>query len=442
MGSLDQQIEALEQRLAMLRRQQAAAGVTATTAATADQATSTGSASLPLAGIRIIDLTRFLAGPICTQMLGDMGAEVIKVEPLEGDPIRSAGSSGLNGQSLRFLARNRNKKSLAVDLGQQSGREILRRLINSADVFVENFRPGVAEKLGFGYEQISRENPNLIYSAMSGYGREGPWRDQPGQDLLVQAVSGMVSLCGWQDGPPAAVGTYVADMLGGFNSAYGIVLALLARQRLGIGQRVDVALLDCMVALQAVEVTTFLNTGEIPKKAGAGHGSTPPLYRIFEAREGAVAVVGAMDEWWQRLCKVEALSDICSDARFASTRDRMLNEGLLNQLLEARFRMKPATEWLALFAPFDVLAAPVNTYTELFADAQLEQNQMVVTQTHPVAGEFKVVGVPVKLSGTPGRVGSAAPLLGEHTSEILISLGYTAEEIARLKSSNIVAATD
>ncbi len=442
MNDLDCQISDLERQLLALKQQRAARQ-------TNPQASpfplptfnphSPTSNPLPLQGIRIVDLSRFLVGPFCTQMLADMGAEVIKVEPLDGgDPVRAAGSNALSGESLFFLARNRNKQSLALDLKQEAGREIVYRLVQTADVFIENFRPGAADKLGFGYDTLSRYNPNLIYCAVSGYGQEGPHRERPGQDLLIQALSGIISITGWEGGSPTTVGTFVADMVGAFHCAYGIAVALLARDRLGIGQKIEVSLLDSLLALQAVEATTYLNTGKAPKKAGAGHGLVPPPYRVFEASEGALVIVAPSEDWWQRLCQVPALANICRDPRFASRDSRAANETALNTLLEERFRVKTATEWLALLAEHDVLAAPVYTYKDLFDDPQVTVNDMVVSQDHPVAGSIRVIGIPVKLARTPGQVRTPAPLLGQHNEEILAGLGYSEDEIVQLRAARVV----
>jgi CoA:oxalate CoA-transferase len=435
MEDLDRQIAELERQLAALK-QQRAAGQTNPHTSPSPLPTA---GPLPLQGIRVVDMSRFLVGPFCTQMLADMGAEVIKVEPVDGgDPVRAAGSNALSGESLFFLARNRNKQSLALDLKQGAGREVVYRLVRTADVFIENFRPGAADKLGFGYDTLRRYNPNLIYCAVSGYGQEGPHRERPGQDLLIQAISGIISITGWEGGPPTTVGTFVADMVGAFHCAYGIAVALLARERLGIGQKLEVSLLDSLLALQAVEATTYLNTGKAPKKAGAGHGLVPPPYRVFEARAGALVIVAPSEDWWQRLCRVPALEDICRDPRFASRESRAANEAALNKLLEERFRSRAATEWLALLAGHDVLAAPVYTYKDLFDDPQVVVNDMVVTQDHPVAGPVRVIGIPVKLARTPGQIRTPAPLLGEHTEEILASLGYSEAEIAQLRAARVV----
>ncbi len=423
---LDQRIEQLERELSQLKAQRA------------EQERSTAS-PLPLAGIRVIDLSRFLAGPFCTQMLADMGAEVIKVEPREGgDPVRSGGSRTLGGESLFFLARNRNKKSLAVDFKKAAGREIIHKLAQTADVFVENFRPGAADGMGFGYEVLSRLNPQLLYCSISGYGPEGPHRDKPGQDLLIQGVSGIISLTGWEGGPPTTVGTFVADMLGAFHAAYGIAIALVARERSGAGQKIGISLLDSLLALQSVEATAYLNTGILPKKAGNGHGLVPPPYQVFETQEGAITVSAPLEAWWQRLCQVADFQDLLHDPCFASREGRTENSKALITLLEERFRQKPATEWLRLLREHDVLCGPVYTYKELFADSQVSVNNMVVTQEHPVAGPIKVIGIPVKLEKTPGSIRTPAPRLGEQTEAVLLEAGYTAEDIEKLRAEQVI----
>lgn len=430
MDDLDQQIAKLERQLAELRQRRAARGSSQTAAP---------GRPLPLRGVRVVDMSRFLVGPFCTQMLADMGAEVIKIEPLPGgDPMRAAGSKDWGGENLFFLARNRNKQSLALDIKRDAGREVLSRLIKTADVFVENFRPGAADKLGVGYEQLTRENPQLIYCAVSGYGQEGPERERPGQDLLIQAFSGLVSITGWDNGPPTTVGTLVADMVGAFHCAYGIAIALLGRERLGVGQKLEVSLLDSLLALQAMEGTTYLNTGILPKKAGAGHDIAPAPYRIFEAQGSAFALVAASQAWWQRLCKVPELQDICADPRFASRESRGLHADALHALLEKRFREKSAADWLARFAEYDVLAAPVYTYAEVFNDPQVIHNEMIISQQHPRAGAIRTLGIPVKLSRTPGHTGTPAPLFGQHTEAVLTSLGYSQAECERLRSVGVV----
>lgn len=425
---IDQQIAQLERELSRLKAQKAK-----------QEGAAASQAPLPLAGIRVIDLSRFLAGPFCTQMLADMGAEVIKVEPREGgDPVRSSGSRTLRGESLSFLARNRNKKSLTVDLKKAAGREIIHKLVRTADVFVENFRPGIADGMGLGYEALSRLNPQLLYCSISGYGPDGPHRDKPGQDLLIQGVSGIISLTGWEGGPPTTVGIFVADMLGAFHAAYGIVIALIAREHLGSGQKINISLLDSLLALQSMEATTYLNTGELPKKAGNGHGLVPPPYQVFETQEGTITVSAPLQEWWQRLCQVPDFRELLDGPRFASHESRAENKEALVAILEERFRQRPAAEWLKVLGEHDVLCGPVYTYKELFADPQVFINDMVATQEHPVAGPIKVIGIPVKLEKTPGSIRTPAPRLGEQTEEVLLELGYTPEGIEKLRAERVV----
>ncbi len=431
MDDLDQQIAELERQLSELKQRRAVYG--SSQAATPDR-------PLPLRGVRVVDISRFLVGPFCTQMLADMGAEVIKIEPLPGgDLMRAAGSQDWGGENLFFLARNRNKQSLALDIRQDAGREVLYRLMKTADVFVENFRPGAAEKLGVGYERLKGYNPQLIYCAISGYGQEGPERERPGQDLLIQAFSGLVSITGWDGGPPTTVGTFVADMVGAFHCAYGIAIALLGRERLGLGQKLEVSLLDSLLALQTMEATSYLNTGVPPKKAGAGHGIAPAPYRIFEAQGGTFALVAPSQAWWRRLCKVPELQDICADPRFASRESRGTHADALNTLLEERFKDKSAAYWLARFAEYDVLAAPVYTYAEVFNDPQVIHNEMVISQQHPKAGSIRTLGIPVKLTRTPGHTGTPAPLFGQHTEAVLTGLGYSQAEVERLRLAGVVA---
>ena len=440
MDDLDQQIADLERQLAELKKRRTAQRSPEHASSPTPNPQSLTPSPRPLQGLRIVDMSRFLVGPFCAQMLADMGAEVIKIEPLPGgDPMRAAGSTDWGGENLFFLARNRNKQSVALDLKQEAGREVLYRLVETADVFVENFRPGAADKLGVGYEKLKTYNPNLIYCAISGYGQDGPERQRPGQDLLIQAFSGLISITGWQDGPPTTVGTFVADMVGAFHCAYGIAVALLGRERLSIGQKIEISLLDSLLALQAMEATTYLNTGQLPKKGGAGHGIVPAPYRIFEAQDGAFALVAASQDWWLRLCKIPELQDICAEPRFASRESRGVHSDALNTLLEQRFRDEPAAEWLARFAEYDVLAAPVYTYADVFSDPQVIHNEMVITQEHPTAGRIRTVGIPVKMTRTPGDPGAAAPLLGQHTNAVLAGLGYSEAELEQLRSAGVIA---
>ena len=392
-----------------------------------------------LDGVRVLDLSRYIFGPFCTQMLADMGADVIKIEPREtGDPARQAGSVRVHGDSASFLARNRNKRSLSVDLRQPDGQEIIRRLTTCSDVLIHNFRPGVMARLGLDAARLRPLNPSLIYCSLSGYGQDGPLATRPGQDLLLQGMSGIISTTGWEGGPPVAVGTYLADVTGALTAAYGVVTALEARSQYGIGQEVEVSLLDAMIALQSMEATVFLNSGTLPPRSGSGHWMISQPYGVFPTRDKGLVLNAHSDEWWRRLCAVPEFAALADDARFASREARRTHGQALVAALEVILSARSRDDWLAYLSTYDVLCAPVYDYAELFADPQVHHNAMVVEQHHSEGGPIKVVGLPVNLSATPGEVGPPAPPLGAHTDDILQSLGYDDADIRRLRDQHII----
>ena len=422
--ALEARIAALETELHELKRQ---------------RLQSLGRAPKALDGIRVLDLSRFIFGPFCTQMLADMGADVIKIEPrLKGDPARQAGFAKVNGDSASFLARNRNKRSLTVDLRKPDGKEIIRRLTSRSDVLIHNFRPGVMAWLGLDPERLRPLNPSLIYCSLSGYGQDGPHAERPGQDLLVQGMSGIISTTGWEGGPPVAVGTYLADVTGALTAAYGVVTALQARSRYGIGQEVEISLLDAMIALQSMEATVFLNSGSVPSRSGSGHWMISQPYGVFPTRDKWLALNAHSDEWWRRLSAVPEFEALSGDPRFAERESRRSHGDELVALLEGILRTRTRDDWLAHLARYDVLCAPVYDYAELFADPQVHHNGMVAEQPHPQGGSIKVVGLPVNLSVTPGEVGPPAPPLGAHTDDILASLGYDESDIQRMREQDII----
>jgi crotonobetainyl-CoA:carnitine CoA-transferase CaiB-like acyl-CoA transferase len=422
---LEARIATLEAELAQLKRQ---------------RARTTGLSPRALDGVRVLDLSRFIFGPFCTQMLADMGADVIKVEPIGiGDPARLAGIVSVNGVSTSFLARNRHKRSLCLDLRQPAGQEIALRLVERCDVLIHNFRPDVMPRLGLDPKRMRERNPRLIYCSLSGYGQTGPRADWPGQDLLVQAMSGIISTTGWDDGPPVAVGAYMADVAGALTAVYGVLTALYARSQYGIGQEVEVSLLDSMIAFQAMETVSFLNSSLTPGKSGSGHWLLPQPYGIYHTKDKDLAVNAHSNDWWGRLCRVPAFAHFGNDPRLATPAGRLQHRAELAQALQAILLTKTRDEWLDYLGQYDVLCAPVYDYRELFADPQVQHNQMVVEQEHAQAGRVKVTGIPVKLSETPGEVGPAAPLLGEHTEEILRWLGYDAAAIGRLRQERVLS---
>ena len=390
--------------------------------------------------VRILDLSRFIFGPFCTQMLGDMGAEVIKVEPLgTGDPARNAGNVSIHGISTSFLARNRNKRSIALDFRRPEAHDILGKLTQQCDVLVHNFRPGIMAKMGLDAKQARALNPQLIYCSLSGYGQTGPLANWPGQDLLIQAMGGIISTTGWDDGPPVAVGTFLADVTGALTATFGILAALQARSQYGIGQEMELSLLDALIALQSMEASGFLNSGQIPPKSGSGHWMLPQPYGIYQTRDKPLAVNAHSEDWWGRLCRGPAFAHLNQDARFRNRASRTQHGDALTADLQQILLQKTRDEWLTYLAKYDVLCAPVYNYQELFDDPQVRHNGIVVNQEHPVAGSIRVVANPVKLSATPADVGSSAPALGAHTGDILSWLGYSAEQIDQLGNDNVIS---
>ena len=422
--ALEARIAALESELHALKRQ---------------RLEGLGRAPKALDGVRILDLSRYIFGPFCTQMLADMGADVIKVEPRgTGDPSRQAGNVRVNGDSASFMARNRNKRSLALDLRKPEGREVIHRLVPRSDVLIHNFRPGVMARLGLDPERLRPLNPSLIYCSLSGYGQQGPHAGRPGQDLLVQGMSGIISTTGWEGGPPVAVGTYLADVTGALTAAYGVVTALQARSRYGLGQEVEISLLDAMIALQSMDATVFLNSGAVPPRSGSGHWMISQPYGVFPTKDKWLVLNAHSDEWWRRLRAVPEFAAVAEDPRFPDRASRREHGDELVALVEDVLRTRTRDDWLAHLATYDVLCAPVYDYAELFADPQVRLNGMVAEQPHPGGGTVKVVGLPVNLSATPGEVGPPAPVLGAHSEDILASLGYEQADILRLREAHVI----
>jgi crotonobetainyl-CoA:carnitine CoA-transferase CaiB-like acyl-CoA transferase len=389
--------------------------------------------------VKILDLSRFIFGPFCTQMLADMGADVIKVEPLGvGDPARNSGNVSVNGVSASFLARNRNKRSIALDFRCPEAHKILAKLIRQCDVLVHNFRPGIMAKMGLDGEQAMAINPQLIYCSLSGYGQTGPLANWPGQDLLIQAMGGIISTTGWEDGPPVAIGTFLADVTGALTATIGILTALQARSRYGIGQKMELSLLDALISLQTMDLTGFLNSGDIPPKSGSGHWMLPQPYGIYQTKDKPLAVNAHSEDWWGRLCRGPAFAHLNQDDRYCDRASRTRNGDTLTADLQHILLQKTRDEWLAYLAEYDVLCAPVYNYQELLDEPQVIHNGIVVNQEHPLAGNIRVVANPVKLSATPADIGPAAPALGAHTREILTWLDYSPEQIAQLGKDNVI----
>ena len=390
----------------------------------------------PLNGVTVVDLTRVLSGPYCTMMLADMGARVIKVEqPGKGDDTRGWGPPFVNGESAYFLSINRNKESLTLDLKQPDGRHILESLLGRADVLVENFRPGTMERLGFGYEQVAMRWPRVIYCSISGFGHSGPRREEPGYDAVVQAEGGLMSITGAADGPPFRLGVAISDIVSGMFAANGIAFALLARERTGRGQRVDIGMLDATAALLTYQAGIFFATGQTPGRLGNRHPTIVP-YETFPASDGEFVVAVGNDEQWQRFCDVLGIANLKQDERFATNRARVSHYDTLRPMLVERLRARPRAEWVSALKAAGVPCGSVREVAEVLADEQLHARNMIETVQHAVAGAIKVLGVPIKLSETPGGVSTAPPTLGQHTDAILKEdLALDEGEIERLRAA-------
>lgn len=392
----------------------------------------------PLDGIRVVDLSRVLAGPYCSLLLADMGAEVIKVEePGRGDDTR-AWPPFVAGEATYFLSVNRGKKSLTLNLKAEEGRAILRRLLEGADVLLENFRPGTLARLGFGYETVRAWNPRLVYCSISGFGETGPEAWRPGYDLIVQGESGIMDLTGFPDGPPVKVGNSIADLAAGTMAAHGIVLALYARERTGRGQKVEIAMLEVMAALLTYQGQAYLATGQSPTRRGNQHPSIVP-YEVFQAADGYLTVGVANNSLWVRFCEALGRPELASDPRFDTEAQRVEHRETLVPLLEAVFRTRPVAEWLERLGRAGVPAGKIKSVGEVLESEHLRARGLLITVDHPVAGPLRMVGPPIRLHDTPGGPAGPPPRLGEHTEEVLTKLlGYGAEEVARLRAAGIV----
>ncbi len=392
--------------------------------------TSTGA----LQGVRVIDLTRVLAGPFCTMLLADMGAEVIKVEePGRGDDSRGY-PPFLRGASAYFANLNRNKKSVILDLKKPEAKDILRGLLRTADVLLENFKPGTMEKLGFGYEEVKQINPRLVYASISGFGQYGPYRDRPGYDIIGQAMGGLMSTTGWPDSPPTRTGTAMADILAGLNCTIGILAALKGRERTGRGERIDVALVDSVVSAMETIIQLYLVEGRIPGRIGNRYEFIAP-YDSFAAADGWVVIGVGGEEVWKRFCKAIGHEELLADPRFETNRDRVREYAPLKDIVTEWTSKRPAQDIISHLMNFSVPCAPIYNIEQIVSDPHIAGARgMVVDMAHPLEGTMKVVACPIKFTETKPSIRSTAPLHGEHTEEVLTGLlGLSKEEVARLK---------
>jgi formyl-CoA transferase/CoA:oxalate CoA-transferase len=391
----------------------------------------------PLDDLTVLDLTRALAGPYCTMMLADLGARVIKIEtPAGGDDTRGWGPPFLEGESAYFLSINRNKQSLALNLKDPRGRDVLLRLLHRADVLVENFRPGAMDRLGLGYATVHEVVPRLVYCSISGFGQDGPYRERAAYDLIVQGMGGIMGITGEPDGAPMRVGVAIADICAGMFAAYGIMAALRVRERTGRGQWIDAAMLDGQVAWMTYMAAHYFATGEDPPRAGSAHLSLVP-YQPFPTRDGFVNVAVGSEGLWHKFCAAMEMP-IAGDPRFVTNADRVKHRRELLDVLLPVFAQRTTAEWVQRLLSSGVPAGPIYGIREVMEDPQVRQRDMVVELRHPRAGRIRVNGVPVKLSETPGRITSPPPMLGEHSEAILLELGWAADDIALLRRDGVI----
>ncbi len=395
----------------------------------------------PLRGLRILDLTQFLAGPFCTQILADLGAEIIKIEPQAGDPTRQLPPYFYKGESAYFLAINRSKESVVLDLSIEPGRCVFHDLVKKADVVIEAFRPGVAKKLGADYDTLKNVNPRIVYCSISGFGQDGPYATRPAYDMIVQALSGAMSLTGEIGGRPVRSGTPIGDLNAGQSAATAILAALWERERSGAGQAVDISMLDVQIAMLSYLGEYYLISGDVPALQGRGHMSIP-TYNAFRARDGRDVLICANTErMWQQLCQALEIPELINDPRFESNERRHANRGSLEPILERAFAQYDCADLLKRFHEYGIPSAPVNSVAEALADPQVIHRRMVREVPHARGGEIRVLGNPIKFSRSAENEFSSPPTLGQHTESVLReTLGYATEQIESLRQQGAFGA--
>jgi formyl-CoA transferase len=393
----------------------------------------------PLEGLRVLDLTRVLSGPYCTMLLGDLGAEVIKVErPGEGDDTRAFAPPYQGDQAAYFLSINRNKKSVTLDMKNARGKELLWRLVDACDVLVENFRPGAMDRLGFGYEAVRARRPSMIYCSISGFGDFGPQKDRPGYDVIVQGEAGIMDLTGPRDGAPFKVGTAVADLVAGLTASQGILAALLAAKTTGRGQKVAVSMYEAVAALLTFNAGIYFATGTAPRRRGNEHPTIVP-YETFEAADGWINLGVANDELWRRFCQAAGATDLAQDPRFAKASDRVCDRDVLIPLVKDIVRRRSRDEWLKLMDAAGVPCGAIRTVAEVCDGDLLKGRDMIAEMSHASAGTVRAIKNAVHLGDTPLTGYAAPPRLGEHTREVLTGLiGCSADEVEDLARAGVV----
>jgi crotonobetainyl-CoA:carnitine CoA-transferase CaiB-like acyl-CoA transferase len=394
--------------------------------------------SHPLEGVRILELGQIIAGTYGSQVLSDLGAEVIKIETPEGDLGRIPSVAPYRGLSGLFLTFNRNKQSVVINLKTAAGRQLFYDLVKVSDVVIDNFRPGVLERLAIDYPTLSRINPRIIQCSVTGFGSAGEYKDYPALDLNIQAISGHMAITGEPGRPPVRVGIPLADISGGIYSSKGILAALFDRERTGQGRRIEISMFDTMLHLMTYIGTMWLTNGEVPKPPGSAHDYSVP-WQAFATSDGYVVVATRQEIFWQKLCSVLEHPGLAGDPRFADNASRVKNREVLVPLLEQIFRTRTASDWLARLRAADVPAAPVNNVDDAFAEPPVKEREMIVEYDHPQVGKVRLPGNPIKMSGVSGTISKPAPMLGEHTDAVLQTLlRLSAKEIAALREDGAI----
>ena len=390
-----------------------------------------------LENVKVVDLTRTLAGPFCTMMLGDMGADVVKIEePERGDETRSW-TPFWNGESTQFVSFNRNKRSLSLNLREKEGLDIVRALAADADVMIESFRAGALERMGLGYADICRINPGIVYCSISGYGRTGPMAEKPGYDLIIQAYSGLMDLTGDPDGLPLRVGFSLVDLFTGMMAYGSVVTALYHQRQTGQGQHIEAALLDGQVAALSYHATAYLATGVVPQRMGSGHPSLVP-YQSFPAADGYFILGVANQGLWERFCAAIERPDLLADPRFLTNDDRVAHRAECVELLSGIFRTRTVAEWVEVIERAGVPCGPINRVDDVVNNPQVQARNMIAQLSHPNVPDLKIPNSPLKLAETPPDLRRPPPLLGQHNAEILAELGYESAAIAELQRKGVI----
>jgi crotonobetainyl-CoA:carnitine CoA-transferase CaiB-like acyl-CoA transferase len=393
-----------------------------------------------LSGVTVVDFTRVLSGPYCTMVLADHGARVIKIEhPVRGDDTRHWGPPFIGAESAYFLSINRNKESVTVDFKRPEGRAVVEKLLSTADVVVENFRPGTLDAAGLDAAHVMARHPRIVYCSISGYGQTGPRREEPGYDAVMQAEGGLMSITGEADGPAYRLGVAITDIVSGMFAAQGVMAALIAREKTGRGQHVDIGMLDATTALLTYQAGNYFVSGQVPGRMGNRHPTIAP-YESFHASDGDFVIAGGNDEIWCRLCRAVGRLDLADDPRFRTNKDRIEHYDILRAELERALKVRTRAEWIRDLTAAGVPCGSVREIDEVLADPQLAARGMIAEVQHATVGTARVINSPVKLSDTPASVRTAPPTLGQHTAAVLSELGYDRQQIEELRRDGAIRA--